>query len=82
MYAMMFSFVVGLVDFFWQLYPTLGMAIVTTCGIHGGGPVLSSLSQRPFKIWNSWQFVRAWTALGISPRAGNTQLVSREEPEH
>ncbi|KAJ7134450.1 hypothetical protein C8R44DRAFT_425185 [Mycena epipterygia] len=73
MYAMVICFGVGLVDFLWQLYPAFGMGIVTTCGIYGTGPVLSSFGHGPlFKVpMASWQFARAWTR-GILRSAGNT----------
>ncbi|KAJ6557374.1 hypothetical protein DFH09DRAFT_544174 [Mycena vulgaris] len=69
MYAMVFCFGVGLVDFFWQLYPALSMRIVTTCGIYGSGPLLSSFGQRasfkvPVAFRDSWQYARMWTAGG------------------
>ncbi|KAJ7645464.1 hypothetical protein DFH06DRAFT_1211412 [Mycena polygramma] len=78
MYAMTLCFGVGLVDFFWQLYPTLGMWILTIAVIYGSGPVLASLSQKPFKVplpptvQNSWQVARTWST-GATPRTTDLQ---------
>ncbi|KAJ7175755.1 hypothetical protein C8R46DRAFT_68610 [Mycena filopes] len=61
--------VVGVVDFFWQLYPTL---VVTGCGIFASGPVISRLSHRTLKGPTSS------TLSGFSPlgrhRTGDTAL--------
>ncbi|KAJ7784683.1 hypothetical protein B0H16DRAFT_1493418 [Mycena metata] len=75
LYPTIFCLVVGLIDFFWQLYPAL---VVTVCGIFGGGPVLSSLSR--FKgptrsiVHQSWRRVRGWSATGQGVEVGDLAL--------
>lgn len=73
-------FGVGLVDFFWQLSPSLGKGIITTCGIYGSVPVLSSFSQRPLcksSIRETWQFAGRWAG-----SAGDLDRSGEESAEH
>ncbi|KAJ7147532.1 hypothetical protein C8R43DRAFT_1195906 [Mycena crocata] len=79
---MTICFGVGLLDFFWQVYPVLVVGSVTACGLYGGGPGLSSLSQGPLSkthlaslFRNPWQFARMW-----NPRSDRRrELVQTEE---
>ncbi|KAJ6512172.1 hypothetical protein C8R47DRAFT_1064793 [Mycena vitilis] len=70
LYAMTLCFGAGLVDFFWQLYPALGLWIVTALVAYGSGSALASLSQKPFKasipptVQISWQVARTWSTGG------------------
>ncbi|KAJ7505426.1 hypothetical protein B0H11DRAFT_421519 [Mycena galericulata] len=78
-------FGVGCVDFFWQLYPSLGRGIATVCGIYGSGPVLSSFSRRPLctsVVRETWQSARKWTLAPASlSRTGNTGDLRRAGEE-
>ncbi|KAJ7696059.1 hypothetical protein B0H17DRAFT_416651 [Mycena rosella] len=71
-YAMVVCFAVGVIDFFWQLYPAVSMGIVTTCGIYrlGSGPLLSFGQGALFKmpmasaLRHAWGWPRIWAARG------------------
>ncbi|KAJ7459748.1 cytidine deaminase-like protein [Mycena latifolia] len=84
-YSMFICFGVGLVDFFWQLYPALGAGIVATCGIYGSGPLLSYFGQGPlFKcpmasaVRYSCQFARTWTARGSTGSSAREEEIVAE----
>ncbi|KAJ7095971.1 hypothetical protein B0H15DRAFT_82856 [Mycena belliarum] len=72
LYTMALFFGVGLVDFFWQLYPSFGAGIFATCGLYGSGPILSAFGHEPlYKLplisamaRHSWRFARTWLSRG------------------
>ncbi|KAJ7758504.1 hypothetical protein DFH07DRAFT_450959 [Mycena maculata] len=67
---------VGLVDFLWQLYPSLGKNVVATCGIYGSGPILSSVGQRPLT-----KTMASFARRCLFTRAGNEDLARSSEEE-